>query len=114
MDESAMADFDQEITLLRRLRHRLGGVISLRCKHTHTLSLFPSRIIPSLSLSNVVFFYGAGTSDSSSFLVTEYCARGSLNSILRNSDIALDWPMRMRMLVDTGESTRPSPLFFSF
>lgn len=73
LDASAVADFDHEIKLLRRLRHR-----------------------------NIVFFYGAGLLDGGPFLVTEYMARGSLKAILHGSAAALGWRRRLRALQDTA------------
>eukprot|EP00048_Salpingoeca_helianthica_P011638 m.168120 g.168120 ORF g.168120 m.168120 type:complete len:1190 (+) comp15257_c0_seq2:75-3644(+) len=73
LDASAVADFDHEIKLLRRLRHR-----------------------------NIVFFYGAGLLDGGPFLVTEYMARGSLKAILHGSAAVLGWRRRLRALQDTA------------
>ncbi len=54
LDELAFLDFEKEINLLRLLRHK-----------------------------NIAFFFGAGVMDGSPFLVLEYCARGSLYTVLQ-------------------------------
>eukprot|EP00047_Mylnosiga_fluctuans_P024677 m.167502 g.167502 ORF g.167502 m.167502 type:complete len:1136 (+) comp9904_c0_seq2:40-3447(+) len=72
LDESAADDFEREVQLLRRLRHR-----------------------------NIVFFYGAGLLDGVPFLVTEFMARGSLKKILYGPG-EVPWPFRLSALQDTA------------
>lgn len=71
------SDFEREIRTLRRTRHR-----------------------------NVVLFYGAGEWAGCSFLVIEYCERGSLRSIIQNSPELLDTSMCCRLALDAAKGMR--------
>ena len=71
------SDFEREIRTLRRTRHR-----------------------------NVVLFYGAGEWAGCSFLVIEYCERGSLRSIIQNSPELLDRGMSCRLALDAAKGMR--------
>lgn len=71
------SDFEREIRTLRRTRHR-----------------------------NVVLFYGAGEWAGCSFLVIEYCERGSLRSIIQQQPALLDPARCRRLAVDAARGMR--------
>ncbi|CAH0562272.1 unnamed protein product [Brassicogethes aeneus] len=52
-----------------------------------------------LANDNLVKFYGASV-DIPNCIVTEYCPRGSLQDILENDKINLDWMFKMSLLMD--------------
>eukprot|EP00048_Salpingoeca_helianthica_P008852 m.127314 g.127314 ORF g.127314 m.127314 type:complete len:1181 (-) comp14703_c0_seq1:152-3694(-) len=76
-----MGNFNQEMRMLRTLRHR-----------------------------NIVFFYGGGVFDSGvPFIVVEFMSRGSLEHILHDPKISNDEltvPMRIQFLIDCAEGMR--------
>jgi serine/threonine protein kinase len=76
-DESFVTEFRNEIDLMRRIRNR-----------------------------NIVLFYGAGALDGQPFLVTEYCARGSLRRVLDSADVAIDWKMQVSFALDAARGMR--------
>lgn len=56
---------------------------------------------------NLLTFFGAGTDrQNRAFLVTELMARGSLKRLLRDTTLALDWPMRLQFAVDAAAGMR--------
>eukprot|EP00049_Salpingoeca_infusionum_P015489 m.302008 g.302008 ORF g.302008 m.302008 type:complete len:1197 (+) comp15885_c0_seq1:112-3702(+) len=72
MDEESVQQFDAEVRFMRSIRHK-----------------------------NIVFFYGAGvTSQQVPFLVTEFCDRGSLFSILKDESIVLTLERKWQFLND--------------
>lgn len=71
------SDFEREIRILRRTRHR-----------------------------NLVLFYGAGEWAGCSFLVIEYCERGSLRSIIQHHPEQLDSLACRRLALDAAKGMR--------
>lgn len=56
---------------------------------------------------NLLTFFGAGKDrQNRAFLVTELMARGSLRRLLRDTTLALDWPMRLQFAVDVAAGMR--------
>lgn len=52
-----------------------------------------------LSNDNLVKFYGASL-DIPNCILTEYCPKGSLQDILENEQVKLDWTFRMSLIMD--------------
>jgi serine/threonine protein kinase len=77
MDEGVIEEFEAEVRFMRTLRHR-----------------------------NIVFFYGAGVTGSTPFLVCEYLSRGSLRGILTNAALELPWETRLGYVRDTAKGMR--------
>eukprot|EP00047_Mylnosiga_fluctuans_P020046 m.88349 g.88349 ORF g.88349 m.88349 type:complete len:1295 (-) comp8366_c0_seq2:2436-6320(-) len=50
------------------------------------------RTLSSLHHVNIVRFYGTSIDDGCPLLVMEYCERGSLFNVIRDTDLYLDWP----------------------
>eukprot|EP00730_Choanoeca_flexa_P019594 TRINITY_DN9580_c0_g2_i2.p1 TRINITY_DN9580_c0_g2~~TRINITY_DN9580_c0_g2_i2.p1 ORF type:complete len:879 (+),score=231.80 TRINITY_DN9580_c0_g2_i2:229-2637(+) len=80
---SLATDFEREIRILRRTRHR-----------------------------NVVLFYGAGEfpgvddAPGAPFLVIEYCERGSLRSLINNNDPGLTFARAIQLAIDASKGMR--------
>lgn len=73
MDEAAVTEFEDEIKFMRTLRHK-----------------------------NVVYFYGCGFHGNKAFLVLELLSRGSLDTILRDASVELDWQRKLGMARDAA------------
>lgn len=85
LDPRVMEEFEREVSVMRRLRHR-----------------------------NLVFFYGAGADDGTPFLVTDLCEKGSLAKMLRGvsrlaagspaelARLGLAWSERLRFMLDAA------------
>lgn len=75
-----------------------------------SISLEPSTINRSLMLElkqmkdiqheNLVKFHGACVDGHIHFLITEYCPKGSLQEILENNQIQLDWMFKISLMQD--------------
>ncbi|KAJ8986270.1 hypothetical protein NQ317_009980 [Molorchus minor] len=61
--------------------------------------LYELKIMKDLSNDNLVKFYGACL-DIPNCLLTEYCPKGSLQDILENEQVKLDWAFRMSLIMD--------------
>ena len=77
MDPLANEEFLAEIRLMRALRH-----------------------------PHIVYFYGCGVDQNTSFLVLEYMARGSLDRILGDKTIDLSWELRIRLARDASSGMK--------
>ncbi|XP_072402724.1 atrial natriuretic peptide receptor 1 isoform X1 [Diabrotica undecimpunctata] len=64
--------------------------------HTH---LYELKVMKDLSHDNLVKFFGACL-DIPNFILNEYCARGSLQDILENEEVQLDWTFRISLIMD--------------
>lgn len=53
-----------------------------------------------LQHENLVKFYGACVDGPRRFLLTEYCPKGSLQEILENNQIQLDWMFKISLMQD--------------
>lgn len=73
-NSSVTSNFQKEVKILRRLRHR-----------------------------NVVLFYGAGAFGEQPFLVTEFAHRGSVHGLLHDPQQPLEWPRRMRFMSEAAQ-----------
>ncbi|XP_054713715.1 atrial natriuretic peptide receptor 1-like [Uloborus diversus] len=62
--------------------------------------LLEIKMIKDLQSSHIVRFIGAVVEPPNCFLVTEYCPRGSLQDILENEQIKLDWMFRYSLMHD--------------
>ena len=51
---------------------------------------------------NCVMFIGAVLEDVHFCVVTEFCSRGSVYSVLHDSGKVVDWPLRLKILTDTA------------
>jgi serine/threonine protein kinase len=71
--EHAEEEFEKEIRFMRTVRH-----------------------------VNIVLFFGAGSMDSRPILVTEFCSRGTLRSILANNAMDLPWGKRLKFAADAA------------
>ncbi|KAG5874578.1 hypothetical protein JTB14_008433 [Gonioctena quinquepunctata] len=69
-----------------------------RIELTHE-NLYELKIMKDLSHDNLVKFYGASL-DIPNCLLTEYCQRGSLDDILGNDQVKLDWSIRISLIMD--------------
>jgi len=56
--------------------------------------------IHQLNHPNLCDVYGACLASKSTFLVSEYCSRGSLEDVLQNDELKLDWIVKFSMLND--------------
>lgn len=75
MDPSQVSAFEDEIELMRRIRH-----------------------------GNIVHFYGAGYDERGTpFLVVEFMEKGSLTNILGDLRIPLNWQTKMRFAIDAAK-----------
>ncbi|KAK3083751.1 hypothetical protein FSP39_002603 [Pinctada imbricata] len=62
---------------------------------------------------NINHFVGASMEPQNSFILTRYCSKGSLQDILENDDIKLDWMFKMSFTLDLArgmEFVHKSPL----
>ncbi|XP_070581797.1 atrial natriuretic peptide receptor 1-like [Ptychodera flava] len=59
--------------------------------------------IRNMNHENVNKFYGACFEQSNNFLLTAYCPKGSLEDILENEDIKLDWMFKISFISDLIE-----------
>eukprot|EP00050_Salpingoeca_kvevrii_P003936 m.237725 g.237725 ORF g.237725 m.237725 type:complete len:660 (-) comp10911_c0_seq1:95-2074(-) len=60
------------------------------------------RVLRNLRHKNIVFFFGAGDLEGTPFLVTEFCERGSLQSVLADSTIELSLERRVGFALDAA------------
>nr|XP_033799297.1 guanylate cyclase 2G-like isoform X2 [Geotrypetes seraphini] len=58
------------------------------------------RLMRELKHENLVAFFGVCTEPPNICLVTQYCKKGSLKDVLRNSDIELDWIFKLSFAYD--------------
>ena len=68
--------------------------------------LAETRLMRALRHPHIVYFYGCGVDQSSSFLVLEYMARGSLDQILRDTTIDLSWELRIKFAQDASSGMK--------
>ncbi|KAJ8923609.1 hypothetical protein NQ315_010188, partial [Exocentrus adspersus] len=61
--------------------------------------LYELKVMKDLSNDNLVKFYGACL-DIPNCILTEYCPKGSLQDILENEQVKLDWTFRMSLIMD--------------
>uniref|UniRef100_A0A674JFX3 Guanylate cyclase n=1 Tax=Terrapene triunguis TaxID=2587831 RepID=A0A674JFX3_9SAUR len=59
-----------------------------------------SSVMRELRHENLVAFFGMCTEIPNICIITEYCKKGSLKDILRNSDIELDWIFKLSLAYD--------------
>ncbi|XP_013783339.1 atrial natriuretic peptide receptor 1-like, partial [Limulus polyphemus] len=62
--------------------------------------LLEIRMIKSLQHDHIARFIGACVDSPTCFLITEYCPKGSLQDILENDQIQLDWTFRYSLMHD--------------
>ncbi|EDQ91761.1 uncharacterized protein MONBRDRAFT_22889 [Monosiga brevicollis MX1] len=91
------AQWQDRIVAVKKLKH------SVMMMDSAAVKMFNEEVhlMRSIRNVNVVFFYGAGLLGDSPFLVTEYLARGSLQSVLA-SDMPITWQRRLKLLHDTA------------
>ena len=68
--------------------------------------LAETRLMRALRHPHIVYFYGCGVDQSTSFLVLEYMARGSLDQILKDTTIDLPWELRIRFARDASSGMK--------
>ncbi len=62
--------------------------------------MFSSR---TMSHPNVAMLYGCLLSESRAAFLHEYCSRGTLQDVLNNSDLELDWVFKLSFALDAAE-----------
>ena len=83
LDETSAQKFDDEMKLIRRLRHKNIGKESRPKKKPPKQKKNTRNFQLKCSLCSSVFFYGGGVIKESPFLVFEWLGRGSLEAILK-------------------------------
>ncbi|KAJ1140382.1 hypothetical protein NDU88_006735 [Pleurodeles waltl] len=58
------------------------------------------RVMRELKHENLVSFYGVCTEEPNICIVEQYCKKGSLKDVLRNTDIELDWIFKLSFAYD--------------
>ncbi|XP_071150513.1 atrial natriuretic peptide receptor 1-like [Mytilus edulis] len=82
-----------------------GNVVFLKKTKLSNLNLSRSKLIElkqigDLTCQNLVKFVGLYLFEKSIYRVTEYCSRGSLQDIVQNDSINLDWDFKVALLTD--------------
>lgn len=62
--------------------------------------LFELKVMKDLTNDHLVKFYGACLDSPHCCILTEYCPRGSLQDILENDEVKLDWVFRLSLIQD--------------
>lgn len=63
---------------------------------------------------HLVKFYGASVDRPNCFILTEYCPKGSLQDILENDQIKLDWMFKISLMHDIVRVSPKNKLFLIF
>ncbi|PAA62240.1 hypothetical protein BOX15_Mlig029578g1, partial [Macrostomum lignano] len=93
--------------LFTRTAYYKGSLVALkqlparskRLELNHKLLLEVKRV-KDLASDNIVRFIGACLDPPNEYLVTEYCPKGSLQDILENDNIRLDWMFKFSLMLD--------------
>ncbi|XP_078496609.1 guanylate cyclase 2G-like [Lissotriton helveticus] len=62
--------------------------------------ILPAHEMRELKHENLVSFYGVCTEEPNICIVEQYCKKGSLKDVLRNTDIELDWIFKLSLAYD--------------
>ncbi|XP_006811282.1 atrial natriuretic peptide receptor 2-like, partial [Saccoglossus kowalevskii] len=88
-----------KIGIYRGSRYALKPIESQKMTLNKSI-LFELKQLREINHSNLTRFVGACVDPSSSCLVIEYCPKGSLQDILENESIKLDWMFRYSLIFD--------------
>ncbi|XP_073809370.1 atrial natriuretic peptide receptor 1 isoform X2 [Danio rerio] len=74
--------------------------VNLRSTHLNSELLAELKQFRDLTHYNLCKFIGAALETSQPFILTEYCPKGSLQDILQNESIKLDWTFKFSLMLD--------------
>ncbi|XP_048851456.1 atrial natriuretic peptide receptor 1 isoform X3 [Brienomyrus brachyistius] len=103
-DEAASSEVDSEMLSSRTALYK-ENMCSIRFLNVRSVNLTGDLLAElqqckDLSHPNICGFVGAWLESPPLFLLTEYCSKGSLQDILRNESIRLDWTFKYSLMLD--------------